>query len=437
MSLIRDITNSSFKDVLHITDQLVVSGTSTFNTIETENITVSAVTELADLVVRNITVTGTTSGTDGQVFAGARGEPGEKGEKGDTVVNEVDMNSPLFTGIVTTGNVLQLGENGNDSVSKTLKFGGVYNDNTYEHAVIENRMYAIGTENSELLLFKGNDTATESGPDRIRIKAGEIRFDLLESADNNRTSENTKFMLTSDGSMKHTACNNSYTEYGPNTDNGKLTVGACPNTTGGNNGLNAQVICTNGSLHLDGGKAKGVYLNHHSPQSYVRIKGTVTMENSCSVSGTLSCIDCNSSGQVSCQNLIIGTRSLRNYILDLVPPPITFQPYMSLTPSDGFYSLSINPSMYRRTSEFEVVFTGEVVRDDNTKTFIFTLPLSHCPKYFCKFLVPTRSINFAGDVMYGTAHITISRDGDLILNRTDDIIISLEGIRFISENRQP
>ena len=146
--------------------------------------------------------------------------------------------------------------------------------------------------------------------------------------------------------------------------------------------------------------------------------------------------DCKVNGNIVCQNLSIGTRSLRNYILDLVPPPITFQPYMSLTPSDGFYSLSINPSMYRRTSEFEVVFTGEVVRDDNTKTFIFTLPLSHCPKYFCKFLVPTRSINFAGDVMYGTAHITISRDGDLILNRTDDIIISLEGIRFISENRQ-
>ena len=219
MSLIRDITNSSFKDVLHITDQLVVSGTSTFNTIETENITVSAVTELADLVVRNITVTGTTSGTDGQVFAGARGEPGEpgeKGEKGDTVVNEVDMNSPLFTGIVTTGNVLQLGENGNDSVSKTLKFGGVYNDNTYEHAVIENRMYAIGTENSELLLFKGNDkTPSSGGPDRIRMKAGEIRFDILDSTDNDRTSENTKFMLTSDGSMKHTAGNNSYMEYGP------------------------------------------------------------------------------------------------------------------------------------------------------------------------------------------------------------------------------
>ena len=342
MSLIRDITNSGVKDVLHVTEQLVVSGTSTFNTIETENITVSAVTELADLVVRNITVTGTTSGTDGQVFAGARGEPGEpgeKGEKGDTVVNEVDMNSPLFAGIVTTGRKLQIGANTNDEISKIIVFGGVKGDNAYENCVIENRIYTTGYERSELLLFKGNDTATESGPDRIRMKGGEIRFDLLESADNNRTSENTKFMLTSDGSMKHTACNNSYTEYGPNTDNGKLTVGACPNTTGGNNGLNAQVICTNGSLHLDGGKAKGVYLNHHSPQSYVRIKGTVTMENSCSVSGTLSCIDCNSSGQVSCQNLIIGTRSLRNYILDLVPPPITFQPYMSLTPSDGFYSL--------------------------------------------------------------------------------------------------
>jgi len=92
--------------------------------------------------------------------------------------------------------------------------------------------------------------------------------------------------------------------------------------------------------------------------------------------------------------------------------------------------------MYRRTSEFEVVFTGEIVRDDNSKYIMWTLPVTHRPKYFGNFLVPTRSINFAGDMMYGTAHITFNRSGTMILNRTNDIIMSLEGIRFISENRQ-
>ena len=319
MSLIRDITNSGVKDTLHITDQLLVSGISTFDSITTKNINVSEVTELADLVVRNISVIGTTSGADGKIFAGARGEkgePGEKGKDGDTVVNAVILEDPVFTGlttigsginitqddpghiiyktyasgsvyglgqynggilrlftsdnnganvsirfskftgnsgtyggnsttfddmmiitntgnvginkanptekldvngninclalkinntsilhntsftgIVTTGNVLQLGENSNDSVSKTLKFGGVFGDNSYEHAVIEHRIYS-GTESSELLLFKGNDQN-----DRIRMKGGEIRFDTWSDDVNNRTSENTKMILTSAGNL--------------------------------------------------------------------------------------------------------------------------------------------------------------------------------------------------------------------------------------------
>jgi hypothetical protein len=443
------------------------------------------------------------------------------------------LHNTSFTGIVTTGNVLQLGENGNDSVSKTLKFGGVYNDNTYEHTVIENRIYAINTENSELLLFKGNDkTPSSGGPDRIRMKAGEIRFDILDSTDNNRTSENTKFMLTSDGSMKHTAGNNSYMEYGPNTDEGRLFVGSCGDRTVPNNATDAQVIVRSGNLHLDAGHEKGVYINNYNTQSYVDIKGVVKMNRTCNVAGTLSCQglnvnnvsiqtlinnatsrnnptftgnrvtitgdaptihlkdsnnkggfihcnlnqmyflsgninatqwqtsdsyplvinlndgssqfgfnvningDCNTTGQVICNDLIIGTMTLRNYILNLVPPPIIFQPYMPFTPANGFSSMSTNPCMYRRTSEFEVVFTGEIVRDDNSKYIMWTLPVTHRPKYFGIFLVPTRSINFAGDMMYGTAHITFNRSGTVILNRTNDIIMSLEGIRFISENRQ-
>jgi cytoskeletal protein CcmA (bactofilin family) len=314
MSLIRDISNSRVKDELHITEQLLVSGTSSFNTILTQNITVSDTTELADLIVRNITVTGTTSGTDGKVFAGARGEigpPGEKGEKGDTVVNEVDMNDPTFTGIVTTGNVLQLGESGNDSASKTLKFGGVFGDNSYDHTVIENRIYTIGTERSELLLYKGNDKPTATGPDRIRMKAGEIRFDILENDNNNRTSENTKLMLTSGGVMKHTAGNSSYTEYGPNTDNGKLFVGACLDRTVPNNATDAQVIGTDGNLHLNAGQGKIVQINLYSPQASVRIKGTVTMQDSCSVTGTLSCQDLNVNN-VSVQTLINNATSRNN-----------------------------------------------------------------------------------------------------------------------------
>jgi|AntAceMinimDraft_1070359.scaffolds.fasta_scaffold12224_2 hypothetical protein len=646
MSLIRDISNSSVKDVLHITEQLLVSGTSTFDSITTQNIKVSAVTELADLVVQNISIIGKTSGANGAIFAGARGPPGETGKDGKdglTVVNALNLEAPVFTGlttigsaikitqddpghiiyktyasgsvygmgqyhggilrlftsdnsgpnvsirfskftgnsssyggnsttfddmmiitnngnvginktnptekldvngninclslkinntsilhntsftgIVTTGNVLQLGENGNDNVAKSLKFGGLFGDNNYEHAVIEHRIYE-GTEASELLLFKGNDQN-----DRIRIKGGEIRFDTWSDDVNNRTSVNTKLMITTSGVMKHTAGNNSYTEYGPNSDLGRLFVGACEDRTLPNNATDAQVIVRSGNLHLDAGHRKGVYINNYNTQSYVNMTGTVTMNGICNIAGTLSCQDlnvnnvsiqnltsrnnptftgnrvtitgdaptihlkdsnnkgafihcnlnqmyflsgnigatqwessnsyplvinlndgssqfgsnvningdCNTSGKVICNDLIIGTMSLRNYILNLVPPSITFQSYMPFTPANGFSSMSTNPCMYRRTSEFEVVFTGEIVRDDNSKYIMWTLPVTHRPKYFGNFLVPTRSINFAGDMMYGTAHITFNRSGTMILNRTNDIIMSLEGIRFISENRQ-
>jgi len=456
MSLIRDITNSGVKDVLHVTEQLVVSGTSTFNTIETENITVSAVTELADLVVRNITVTGTTSGTDGQVFAGARGEPGEKGEKGDTVVNEVDMNSPLFTGIVTTGNVLQLGENGNDSVSKTLKFGGVYNDNTYEHAVIENRMYAIGTENSELLLFKGNDkTPSLGGPDRIRMKGGEIRFDLLESADNNRTSENTKFMLTSDGSMKHTAGNNSYMEYGPNTDEGRLFVGSCGDRTVPNNATDAQVIVRSGNLHLDAGHEKGVYINNYNRQSYVNMTGAVTMNGTCNVAGTLSCQGLNvnnvsiqtlinnatsrdnptftgtlTSQNINCTSFNLNNVSLQNIINNSFAPTPFINMNISFT-SSGFSRDENMPPMYKINKEKDVSFRGRVQRvpsRDMPGLVIFQLPVGYRPR-FRVFCVVSCSNNNGS---FGTATIRINTDGIVNLEQMTQSLnyISFDGIRY-------
>ena len=69
-----------------------------------------------------------------------------------------------------------------DTSRKTIFFGGTKADNAYDYTVIENRVYE-SAEKSELLIFKGDNNADFNGggiygPDRIRLKSGQICFDL-------------------------------------------------------------------------------------------------------------------------------------------------------------------------------------------------------------------------------------------------------------------
>jgi len=105
-----------------------------------------------------------------------------------------------FTGTVTTGNVLQVGTNTNDETPKTIFFGGTKDDNNYNLCVIENRVYS-SSEKRELLLFSGNDFGGGTGPDRIRLKGGNILFDTYSTATDNRTTETTKMIIDIDGNV--------------------------------------------------------------------------------------------------------------------------------------------------------------------------------------------------------------------------------------------
>jgi hypothetical protein len=78
--------------------------------------------------------------------------------------------------------------------------GGSSGDVGYEHSVIETRNYAA-TENTELLLFKGNDVVGGSGPDRIRLRAGSIMFDTYSAPTSNRTSENIRMTIYDNGNV--------------------------------------------------------------------------------------------------------------------------------------------------------------------------------------------------------------------------------------------
>jgi hypothetical protein len=146
--------------------------------------------------VDNITYIGgaTTSvaGSDSQISTG-----------GSTIWVYNISQSMVIKGNVTIGGYIQgtgisIGTNDDSSTSnKSIYFGGSKSDNAYELTVIENRVYEA-EEKAELLLFKGNDNADASGggtygPDRIRLKGGQIVFDLNAGYD--RTAEDIRAVM--------------------------------------------------------------------------------------------------------------------------------------------------------------------------------------------------------------------------------------------------
>ena len=120
-----------------------------------------------------------------------------------TVANS---NATSLTGTLNvTGNIFALGglyvgiDDGSltNNNTKSIFFGGVSGDTGYNLSVIESRIYGGVGDQSELLLFKGND-----GTDRIRLFAGEIRFDTGTNATTvDRTAENNRMIILANGNV--------------------------------------------------------------------------------------------------------------------------------------------------------------------------------------------------------------------------------------------
>ena len=89
---------------------------------------------------------------------------------------------------------MNIGLNDASTTPKTIYFGGLNGDNSYDATVIESRIFS-GTENSELLIFKGNDV----NQDRIRLRAGVIHFDTNQTGNNDRTAENIRMTISAAG----------------------------------------------------------------------------------------------------------------------------------------------------------------------------------------------------------------------------------------------
>lgn len=90
---------------------------------------------------------------------------------------------------------------GNQDVGSSIFMGaGASGDSDYNNSVIETRGYT-GTECTELLLFKGNDSSGPSGPDRIRLRAGQIDFDTYPSPTSDRVTSNIRMSIVASGNV--------------------------------------------------------------------------------------------------------------------------------------------------------------------------------------------------------------------------------------------
>ena len=116
-----------------------------------------------------------------------------------------------------------------------INFSGTTGDANNNHTVLAERIYS-GTESSELLIFKGNDVPGGSGPDRIRYRSAEHRFQTYTTAEDYSSpvgDNNNRLIITNDGNIAFNgsqetsvlpAAYNTYT-YRPSSGGTSLSLG--------------------------------------------------------------------------------------------------------------------------------------------------------------------------------------------------------------------
>ena len=80
-------------------------------------------------------------------------------------------------------------------VGNRMNFAGLTGDSGSDMTVIAERLYS-GTEITEMILFKGNDTVATSGPDRIRMRAAAFTFQTYTSSETYATLGDNNDRLT-------------------------------------------------------------------------------------------------------------------------------------------------------------------------------------------------------------------------------------------------
>jgi hypothetical protein len=152
---------------------------------------------------------------------------------GDTTTASITINNGV------AGTLTKLGSTA--GYSMTINGGTAANSPYLEFfAGSQRRMYLgnAGTTQAEI--------ACENGAQLACMTAGSVRT-----------------VIKTTGDMTHTASDNSYMRYGPNgTWNSYLVCGATPNRVASSD--TAQVITTNGNLHLDAGNSRDMYYGYYA-----------------------------------------------------------------------------------------------------------------------------------------------------------------------------
>ena len=144
--------------------------------------------------------------------------------------------------------------------TNTIRFAGTPLDTGYDTTVIGERIYG-GTEQSELLLFKGNDGATAFGPDRVRVLArGGFQVDVAGTDNGGRWPLGGSPPAPSFANCITVSPTNGNVGIGTATPSATLNVNGTMLTsgtlqTGGNVGINkaptVNALDINGSLNID------------------------------------------------------------------------------------------------------------------------------------------------------------------------------------------
>jgi hypothetical protein len=182
----------------------------------------------------------------------------------------VTTNASIGGTLNVTGSLYVGPDDGALSTPRSIFFGGVAGDQGYNMAVIENRIYGGVSDQSELLLYKGNDPSY----DRIRLKAGSIRFDTDTGTDSDRITENTRMIILSNGNVGIGTLNPSSIFH----VNGQITSGAI--TTQNNN-----ITCGTGTISCAAITASGDISN--SPSWAVLTGRLVVATSGATISGGL------------------------------------------------------------------------------------------------------------------------------------------------------
>ena len=150
---------------------------------------------------------GTGAGVTPVTFAGNVTVNGNVGIGTTSTSYRLDVSGTgRFTSTLNVDGALYVGVDGDSSASGNggyIYLANPAGDSGFQNCVIGVRDYVSSSEQTELIIFKGNDpgTVVSDGPDRIRLRAAAIAFDTYSNATTNLANESIRMFIQPSGNV--------------------------------------------------------------------------------------------------------------------------------------------------------------------------------------------------------------------------------------------